>query len=240
MSRSVHPTGRDLDDLTRAISEHCKWQLLRWNVLQSPAGANMAANELRQVLRQALPKLAEEIEGGPLDNPTPVPLYDANRVVRLGVAGLNNTATTLLWEEYFVAGISVSDTADLLGYSKRTVHRRIKAFPEMVSAQLWEMNLELVAPRQAPLATTTVAQRQAEILRAEFGLSDRQLDVLLAFIRPGGRIGRQAIAKGLGLSENTLKTHIRHIIRKMGVSRMNWAADMARVVLRERSGPTQQ
>lgn len=236
MSKPVRPTGEDLDDLNRAISEHCKWQRLRWNPQRSPVGAYTAANRLRQVLRRAFPGLPGEYDEYPVDNLATITLY-ANRIVELGVTRLSNEATTLLWKEYFLAGTSVSDTANAMRYSTRTVHRRIVAFPQMVSEQLWEMNLKLVAPQQATIAMPTIthAQRQAQILRAEFGLSDRQLDVLLAFMRPGERIGRRAIAKELGLSENTLKTHIRHIIQKMGVNRMDRAADKAKVALRRSS-----
>ena len=58
-------------------------------------------------------------------------------------------------------------------------------------------------------------EARCHALAAQCGLSPRELDVLLY---AGRGYGSSYIAPALGISENTVRTHVRHIYEKLGVS----------------------
>ena len=62
-------------------------------------------------------------------------------------------------------------------------------------------------------AETDLAQRCGSLAQQK-GLSPRETDVLLLLARG---YGSTHIANELGISENTVRTHVRHIYEKLGV-----------------------
>jgi DNA-binding CsgD family transcriptional regulator len=64
-----------------------------------------------------------------------------------------------------------------------------------------------------------------EVLRRLFGLTDREATVLRALVQGDNTA---AIARRLGISEETAKTHLRHIMQSVGVGRQ---VDLVRLVL---------
>ncbi len=72
------------------------------------------------------------------------------------------------------------------------------------------------ASQTAPAASDEGAfEARCHALAAQRGLSPRELEVLLY---AGRGYGSSYIAPALGISENTVRTHIRHIYEKLGVS----------------------
>jgi DNA-binding CsgD family transcriptional regulator len=63
------------------------------------------------------------------------------------------------------------------------------------------------------------------VLRRLFGLTDREATVLRALVQGDNTA---AIARRLGISEETAKTHLRHIMQSVGVGRQ---VDLVRLVL---------
>ncbi|NPD33001.1 helix-turn-helix transcriptional regulator [Eggerthellaceae bacterium zg-997] len=58
-------------------------------------------------------------------------------------------------------------------------------------------------------------QRRCQLLARRFGLTERETEVLALL---GRQQSRTQIERALHLSENTVKTHVRHIYRKLGVN----------------------
>ena len=186
-----------------------------------------AAHDFARVFQDTLPDLAKTF-----DTDWPNTVY-AERVIEFGVAGLGSEVATLLWKEHILASGTNAYVAYRLHLSKRTVNRQRRAFPELVAAQLWKKNHELASMKpKNTLNPVTVEQQRKSVLKDTFLLSDREAEVLLAFWRGRNR-GRADIVAELSIAKNTLKTHIRNIIRKMGVERMNEAVAKAYAVFRK-------
>ncbi len=80
-------------------------------------------------------------------------------------------------------------------------------------------------------ATESTKEKQRRILKETFGLTNREIAILLEFAHTGERSSARAIANKLGISLNTLKTHVRNISRKIGASTLLEAVEQTRNVL---------
>jgi LuxR family maltose regulon positive regulatory protein len=91
----------------------------------------------------------------------------------------------------------------------------------------WRLLLALERENPSPyverLIRIATDASEAESVRQR-GLSERELDIVRYLPTP---LSSAEIAKMLFISPNTLKTHLRHIYRKLGVQGRRAAAEMA-------------
>lgn len=209
-------------ELRRSIDDYCSWLRRRWRGAEGYA----LAQNLRMTVRRFLPGITKCVEQSAPD------LIFANSLLEFAVKGLALDHVSLIWQRYFLEGTTVAEVAEETGYSTRSVNRWVKGFPERIARQLWEKNQEIVEPRP-PVRPGTSHQARVRFLQEVFFLSERQAEVLLVYCRPGKEKGRNAIADELFITQNTLKSHTRKIIRKMGAKNMNHAAAIAKEALRK-------
>ena len=157
----------------------------------------------------------------------------AKALIGFAIKGLLDKPLSKIWDEYYIRGRSIWELSADMYISPETVRSRIKSLPERVAMQLWEINLEL-APRHR-INPSTLQQRQANILEEEFSLTDREIEIMLIYAEPGEQGRQEILDERLFITENTLKTHIRHIKKKLSraglkTSTMNEATDKAMAV----------
>jgi len=114
-----------------------------------------------------------------------------------------------------------------LDYKERHIRRFVRKFPKIIAGQIWEeycCSDEFIGN-----IDSTALMFEARIcshVRETYGLSNRQSQVLVSFCTH--HLGtRKEIAKKLFISGNTLKSHIRQIIKKMKVENITEAVDKA-------------
>jgi len=207
--------------LADSISDYVAWHRNSFKVTGLPA------TRLVFAFMQAFPELAETFDATNL----PDHIY-AREIVSLGVIGINKKITTALWEQFYIAYDTLFSVAYKTGNSIKTISRHKSVFPENVATQLYRIAHELASPERFPINPQTPRQRWEDYILEKFPLTNRQLEVLLEFCEPT-EIGRKAIAAKLNISLNTLKSHIRKIIRKTDSSTMNEAATKARFLFIE-------
>lgn len=183
---------------------------------------------LPSIARRVVPELVKNLEGG-----EPNAIY-AEYLVKFSLRGVANPEYRSIWWLCFVQGVATKEVAARLFLSQRTVQRRMAALPEIVTGQLLRKNLELSNSAEISLSPITKQQSLTRLLFTHFGLTEREAEVLLMFCGPGAPLGRQVIAEKLFISRNTLKSHIRKIIRKIRVTTMNEAVDKARRLLKNK------
>lgn len=218
------PNNEVLQHLIESVANYC-------DAAYAPTGGERkrdAAHKLVETVHKSLPGLANAFRQY---SHSPDIVF-AKNIIDFAVAGLNDPATTLLWKEVFLNGMSYLDVAELTLYSSKTIQRRVASFPERVSIQLWEKNMELVGRIKEEVHPSTVFQRQAAVLIDQYKLSNKEAEIVLTFCQCPRPISRRVVADILVISENTLKTHIKGIVHKMNVTRMNEAVAEANRLLR--------
>lgn len=212
----------DFDDLALHIALYCDNR-------RFPSKQRASAPALRGIARRTLLSLTSKFDDGLPDH------VFVHELITKGVQGTASNDNTIIWNRYYVAGEPISKVASRLRCSNRAVFRRLKSFPINVAIQLWEKNLDLSGSRGArSLRPTTRTQLRTRALKDEFGLTPRQVEVLLAFYRPGKSRTRKKLAEDdLFISLNTLKSHIRNILRKMECTTMNEAIDKAEPIFQK-------
>jgi DNA-binding CsgD family transcriptional regulator len=186
-----------------------------------------AVTRVRVLFCQHCPRLCQQF----LDAPDVV--Y-ARKIIDYAVAGINDPVTSVIWQEYYKNGITLEEMQHKVDYASRTVRRLIGAFSEKVTIQLWEKDLEIADP--LPASPETLEQRAKRILQNTYDLTNRQADILLAHCKWQGLGIQELCDKVLFMSENTLKSHKKHILKRMGVSTMNPAVTKARLLLEKELG----
>lgn len=226
-----HPNVK-FEKMLSAVTAYC--MLLR-EAGSTPKAAHelrRAAHKLTTVFKQTLTALANTAAFND-DDPD---LVYAERIVHFGVSGLSKKIFAKFWKYYFTSSLSAIDAAKKMGISRSSIYRLEKVFPRKVSNKLWLKNQELTAPKErATVSPKTLEAKRKEILQEAFDLTDRQADVLLlhCYSLRGPHLTRREIAKRLYITANTLKSHIRRIIRKLDVDTMTNAAAKAVGVLRK-------
>ena len=179
------------------------------------------ANKFRVLFTQNFPVLSAEFANLP-------GFVYARAVINFAVEILDDENVYTVWSLYFEKGKRLSDLAEAMHYSTRTVRRFVKSFPERIAVQIWES--ALVPPSPVPETTPrTLLTKAKRILENDYTLSLRASEALLVFcltFRMG--MSRKDIAeKLLIISPNTLKTHVRRIIRQMDKKQLNPAVGEA-------------
>jgi DNA-binding CsgD family transcriptional regulator len=215
------PTN-DFVKLCQAITAYCKKMREGSDSLQN------AAHKFKKLFKEILPPLAKTFNDDDADT-----VY-AQKLIHFVVNGLGNEHLTKLWDLYFVLNSTAYDVAQQANYSRSSIIRHAEAFPRMVAEHLFSKNSELIAqPYKIELSES---QKQKEILQRSFKLTPRQAEVLLLYaytLYTAPHRSRKDIASALYITDNTLKAHIRKITGKVGVEKMNEAAEKAADVLRK-------
>ena len=117
------------------------------------------------------------------------------------------------------------------------LRRLLRAHPPLVAAGAWLNPASPVVPSPRRPVEATARSSATEPPEAIIDpLSPRELDVLRLLAE---MLSTTEIAAALFVSINTVRTHIRSILRKLGVTRRNDAVRRARDLhLLERDGPT--
>ena len=165
-----------------------------------------------------------------LDWQLPDSVY-SKKLITFGITGLGNHIYETIWQKYYLEGLSLQATANLISYSERNTRRLIAKLPALIAEQLFEKNFELFD--REDIKPNTVTQLRAMRLMDAFDLTSRQAEILLVFCDTGKYLGQKAICAKLHLSEAGLKKHIRKIIRKLGVGNRGEAAIKAKHILGE-------
>jgi DNA-binding CsgD family transcriptional regulator len=163
------------------------------------------AKEFVQLLNMVCPELAKRF-------PKLVAVMLEFEVIDFAIKGLNDPILTALWKNQ-----------EPEGYTPYTIQKYSQSFGIRIASHLWKKNAELENIDLKPKANPLTLE---EYLRQKFNLSQSEIKVLVAFCQSENR-GRRQIAKDLVLTENTIKTHSRNILRKMKVKTINEAVDIS-------------
>jgi len=222
----MHWPNDSFEKLSHVLAAYCK------NLRGNLEGLQASEHKLKKVFKETLPELSSS------SNFTDdIPDHDYVReLVSYAVKGLNNESLEALWEHCFVLNSTIADVSKQLSYSESSISRLVRSFPERLASQLWEKNHELIVnPSKIAASPLTTEQRQITTLKDALHLSDRQAEILLLYVYTlyaEPHLSRKDIAKKLFISTNTLKAHIRNIIRKTSSNTMTDAAKKAAEVLR--------
>jgi DNA-binding CsgD family transcriptional regulator len=182
----------------------------------------------RSLFKRLCPRLSKNFPEAP-------DIIYARKVIDFAVAGLNEQVETVIWQEYYKGGSTLAELEELVNYASRTVRRYIVSFAEKMAVQLWEKEMDLATLPVEVIPADTLEQRATRKLEDAFNLSPSQAKILLTYCRHKN-IGMKAILELLHISENTLKSHRRHILRAVGAETTNVAVDKALVVLKRELG----
>jgi DNA-binding CsgD family transcriptional regulator len=220
-------------DLTRIVTLYCKYRLdlqrgsTRNNHRATRITDGSILDESVTVIRSLLPRLSNKV-----GSVFPSSIF-VDRILDIGVARFNDRLLTLIWEQYYKFQTTVRDIADLSNYSPRSVQRRIDLFPGIIANELWKINDEFSNPETTFFVPISKRQRALEILKQEFSLTEKEINIVLAYNWSRPYVGRKVVADRLKISINTLKTHHRSICRKLHSTSINEAISKAQRLLQE-------
>lgn len=134
---------------------------------------------------------------------------------------------------YFLEGLTVLRISMEVPLSERTIYRYLKQIGEELAFQLWQWLRRSVADTNRRVVWETAPADPIEalefLLREEFLLSAREVKIALLLAEPRTKwLKNSKLAEELDIVKDTLRTHLRHIYRKLGVhSRAEVAAKIA-------------
>jgi len=149
------------------------------------------------------------------------------------MAGIQDRFLSAIWKEHFMKGATLVEVAGELGCSRPSLRRREEIFPIRVVSWLWDEERYILRPnlRRPPPPTSHTGTE--DLLRAKFNLTEREIEVIGIF---AAGVLRRQVRQELGISENTLKSHIRSVTRKVGARGMREAVEKAtRIVKKEQA-----
>jgi DNA-binding CsgD family transcriptional regulator len=133
-------------------------------------------------------------------------------VIEFAVNGLGDKFLSSYWEG-----------KDVQGYSIHTKNKHSQRFGIQIALHLVRKEDELKGETKLKVNPYTIE----EYLFNTYNLSPGQIKVLLEYKKSENR-GRKLIAKDLHLSENTIKSHVHSIMKKMKTESINEAVRLAR------------
>jgi DNA-binding CsgD family transcriptional regulator len=154
-------------------------------------------------------------------------------VLEEAIAQLPHRERRLVAILYYLDASPRWEVGGRVGLSERTLYRHLRLIREELAILLWRRIHQSVTDTNGGEARETALadpiQALEFLLREEFGLSTREVEVALLLAEPPTKWLRNCeLAEKMHISENTLKTHLRHIYRKLGVrSRAEVAAKIA-------------
>jgi DNA-binding CsgD family transcriptional regulator len=202
-----------LDELITVIKNFCDKER---STARGSAPDYSAANQLRLLFNNRCPNLAKDF----LDVPDVV--Y-ARRIINYGISRKKGNVTEKIWELYFEGGSTQENLAKATDYEARTVKRYIDVFPYEIATQLLEIETELINPIKVP--TPSIAQiteqKSKAYLDDQYDLTPTQANILLAFCLHPSLFQNEICDQILFISENTLKTHKKRILKNVGGPNMH-------------------
>ena len=200
-------------NLLLSLQKYCK----RRRRFKTATDVHDAASELRDIVASTLPKMTSSFDKDAPD------IVFVEQVIEFGIELSGREDLMNFWHKFYTGGWSASELSRELGCNPRAVYHRAHTFPVTLAVNLWSNDWAT----ESNFTTTTSEQRLKITFMKEYGLSPKQADVLFLYFH-FEELGRLAIAKKLYVSTNTLKKHIRKILKKMGVSSMREATIMAK------------
>jgi hypothetical protein len=212
---SMSQVNAPLDELIEAIRNFCDKER---SVARGSVPDYTAANQLRNIFNKHCPNLAKDFKDVP-------DVVYARRIINYGITRKKGAPAEKIWELYFEGGSTLEILGKALDYESRTVKKYIDGFAYELAIQLLEIESDLVNPIKFPTPSIAeITERKAKAyLDDQYGLSPQQAHILLVFCLYPALSQNELCDQILIIGENTLKTHKKRILAKVGEKNMHAA-----------------
>jgi len=152
----------------------------------------------------------------------------ALRVMSLSARGLDDRMDWGIWHDYYYRGKALIRLSGDLYYSAAQLSRRIKVFPQRITAQLLSLDEDALLNDASENAMTYDQVMVNQVMREFTRLSRLSAESFWFFIKTRNRLlHKNEIAGQFGVSLHGLKKRIRNIIQPLDCVNMKEAIELA-------------